>query len=589
MNDDDSPRLTALRKLYPEAFDGDKVDFERLQAAVGGVGGDEVNERYGLSWVGKEAAVQLAAAKADGTLVPDRSASVGFDRSVNAVVEGDNLEVLKILQRAYYGRVRLIFIDPPYNTGNQFLYRDHFRDRTETYLRKTGQANDGGRLTSRPETGGRLHSTWLSMMYPRLLMARNLLRSDGFLVVSIDDNEVHNLRHLLDEIFGPENFVANAVWHKAYVANMTARHVSSTHDHIVVYAKDASQATVGRIPRSKDQLAAFTNPDDDPRGPWKAENLSSGKPYSAGHFPISTPSGREVLPPSGRSWRCHSEQYETWRADGRIWFGKRGDGRPMLKKFLSEVRDGLTPETWWSHTEVGTNKEASTALKKLFGGKAVFDTPKPVRLLERIIALFASRDALIFDFFAGAGVTAEAVLRANRADGGDRRFVLVQLPEAVDNGFGTIAEICRERIRRVLATHQDPSGYRAFKLARSGWTSWECIAEGADLATRILAAVDRRELERNDSDRVWEIALRAAIGLDAPLTSRAIADQRLWVVDSALVACFDTPLKPATMAAIREISPDRLVLAEGAFAGDESARQNALFNLRGEGIEVRVV
>jgi len=549
---------------------------------------NEPAERYGLSWVGKRDAIRLAAASADGTLIPDREGSLGFDRGVHAFVEGDNLEVLKVLQRAYYGRVKLIFIDPPYNTGNQFLYRDNFRDRTEAYLRKTGQSDGGGRLTSRPETAGRLHSSWLSMMYPRLLMARNLLRDDGFLVVAIDDHEVHNLRHLLDEIFGPENFVANAVWHKAYVANMTARHVSTTHDHIVVYAKDASRASVGRIPRTEAQLAAFTNPDDDLRGPWKAENLSSGKPYSAGHYPIETPSGREVLPPSGRSWRCHRDQFDAWREDGRIWFGKRGDGRPMLKKFLSEVRDGLTPETWWSHTEVGSNKEASTQLKALFDGRAVFDTPKPVRLVRRIIDLFGSRDGVVVDFFAGAGVTAEAVLEANRADGGDRRFLLVQLPEPVDNGYDTIAEICRERIRRVLATTGDPASFRAFRLARSGWSTWESRDADGDLAARILAAVDRREPDREDGDRIWEVALRGAFGLDSSIASLQVEDQTLWRVADSLVACFDTPLAQATLAAIREISPDRLVLSEGAFAGDESARQNAIFNLRADGIEVRL-
>jgi len=590
MNDAESPRLNALRDLFPEAFVGDAVDFEQLRLALGdAVDSDAGVERYRLTWSGRRDAIHLGAQPADGTLVPAREGSLDFEEAVHAVVEGDNLEVLKILQRAYGGRIGLIFIDPPYNTGGQFLYRDHFRDRTESYLRKTGQADGAGRLTSRPETGGRLHSSWLSMMYPRLLAARSLLRPEGFLVVTIDDTEVHNLRHLLDEIFGAENFIANVVWHKAYVANMTAKHVSATHDHILVYARDARRAQVGRIPRTERQVAAFTNPDDDPRGPWKAENLSSGKPYAAGQFAIITPSGREVLPPKGRAWRCHRQQFEAWRSDGRIWFGQAGNGRPMLKKFLTEVREGLTPETWWSHQEVGSNKEASSQLKALFDGEAVFDTPKPVRLLRRIVDLFSRPEDVVLDFFAGAGATGEAVLQANREDGGRRRFVLVQLPEPIPGPHGTIAEVCRERIRRVLRREEHDTGLRCFRLAHSGWSTWRAPSPGADVATQLLGAIQRRVKDRAPDDLIWEVMLRSGVGLDAAVEKREVAGQALYVVQDRLVACFEAPLRDRTLEAIRELSPRRLVLAEGAFEGDESTRQNALFNFRGAGTEVRIL
>jgi adenine-specific DNA-methyltransferase len=589
MPDDESPRLNALRTLYPEAFDGNAVDFPRLRQALGDAASDPDLERYGLRWVGRDDAIRLAAAPSDGTLLPDRAASVSFDTSAHAFIEGDNLEVMKILQRAYAGRVGLIFIDPPYNTGRQFLYRDHFRDRTEDYLRKSAQSDGGGRLTTRPETTGRLHSSWLSMMFPRLLTARTLLSPTGFLVVTIDDTEVHNLRLCLDEIFGPENFVANVVWQKTYVANMTARHVSSTHDHILIYAKDAQRAQVGRIPRTARQLAAFTNPDNDPRGRWKAENLSSGKPYAAGHYPIVTPTDREVHPPKGRAWRCHQQQFETWRRDGRIWFGKRGDGRPMLKKFLAEVREGLTPETWWAHEDVGSNKEASTALKELFQGDVVFDTPKPVRLLRRILTLFSAPQDIVMDFFAGAGVTAEAVLESNREEDGDRRFLLVQLPELIAGNHGTLSEVCRERIRRVLDRHEDRSGFRAFSLARSGWSTWMSPDAGSDVTGCVLGAVDRREVDRAAPDRFWEAALRTGIGLDASVQQIQVEAQTVFFVGDLLAACFDTPLTSATLDLIRSRAPRRVVLCEGAFLGDESGRQNTLFNLRNAGTEVRIL
>jgi adenine-specific DNA-methyltransferase len=353
-------RLEVLRDLFPEVFTDGRVSIERLREALEDYASDAPdNEHYGLRWPGKQQARRLANQPPHVTLRPVPKAGVDEETTGNMVIVGDNLQVLLALQKSYASSIRLIYIDPPYNTGNDFIYKDNFAVDEELYLQETRQADLQGRLVSNPQTSGRFHSNWLNFMYPRLAVARTLLSDDGLLVVSIDDGEVANLRLLLDQIFGQENFIANLVWQKAYVANMTAKFMSSTHDHILVYAKNESEASVGRVPRSEEQIAKFENPDNDPRGPWKAENLSAGKFYSAGQFTIMTPSGMKVTPPKGRYWRCNEQRYKEWLADNRISFGKDGTGRPMLKKFLSEVQEGLTPDTWWKHEDAGTNKEAT--------------------------------------------------------------------------------------------------------------------------------------------------------------------------------------------------------------------------------------
>lgn len=396
-----------------------------------------------MTWPGRDSAAQGAARQEDLALIADPASSVSFEDATHAVVEGDNLDVLTLLIPAYAGAVQLVFLDPPYNTGRDLAYRDAF-----------GSSAD-----------------WLSMMEPRLILARQLLAETGFCVVTLDDGEVAHLRLLMDEVFGRANFVGNVVWQKAYVANQTARLLSNTHDHVLVYARHAASARMGRLPRTDRQLAAFRNPDADPRGPWKAENLSSGKPYARGSFAIVTPHGRVVRPPAGRWWRCSEARYQAWLREGRIWFGVEGRGRPMLKKYASEVRDGLTPSTWWSHDEVGTNKEASIELKRLFGGRALFETPKPLRLLQRILALFCPDGGVVVDPFAGTGTTAHAAMSLRRVDGRPRPTVLIQRAEPTAHpDLPTLAHVCRERVRLAAATSGEP-GFRSFQVgpAKGAW------------------------------------------------------------------------------------------------------------------------
>lgn len=357
------------------------------------------NQKLELTWIGKEKRPRLE----PRILLEEAEKSYHAKQRVsdkdifdNQLIFGDNLLALKALEQEYTGKVKCVFIDPPYNTGSAFT---HYDDGLE-------------------------HSIWLGLMRDRLEIIRRLLSEDGSLWITIDDNEAHYLKVVCDEIFGRTNFVANVIWQKAYTSNQTAKHLSNTHDHIFAYAKDANVFRIGKLPRTEEQKLTFSNPDNDPRGPWKAENLSAGKFYAAGQFPILGPNGQEFLPPKGRYWRCNEQQYESWLRDRRITFGRSGDGRPMLKKFLAEMRDELTANTWWPHEEVGSNKEASIDLKAMFGDRNdVFQNPKPEKLLLRILTLTTVPGDLVLDSFAGSGTTGAVAHKMGR------RWIMIELGE----------------------------------------------------------------------------------------------------------------------------------------------------------------
>ena len=351
----------------------------------------------------------------------------------NLIVEGDNLAALKALLPTYHGKVKCVYIDPPYNTGNEgWAYNDRVNSpMMQDWLGKVVDRED---LTR--------HDKWCCMMLPRLKLLRELLRDDGAIFVSIDDNEVHRLRCLMDEVFGEENFAAHVVWQKRYVSNVTANFISDMHDHVLCYARQAERFETHKVPRTSEQESAYKNPDEDPRGPWRAQDLSASKPYAAGQFTIRGPDGTTFDPPPNRYWRMNRKQYQEWCDEGRITFGTTGRGRPMLKRYLAEAQSGLTPNTWWDHKFAGHNKEATLELKDVFGGSAPFATPKPVKLIERILALVTDEDSIVLDSFAGSGTTAHAVLALNKEDGGNRRFILVECEDYVDT-------ITAERVRRV--------------------------------------------------------------------------------------------------------------------------------------------
>ena len=598
-------RLTELRRLLPEAFAEGKLAPDKLVQLLGESGLALGPERYGLNWAGKGDAIRALQAPSVGTLLPCRDQSVDFDATGNLIIEGDNLEVLKLLQRSYYGKVKLIYIDPPYNTGNEFIYPDNYSEGLQDYLKFSGQVSAGGvKLTTNAETDGRFHSKWLSMMYPRLFLARNLLREDGVIFVSIDDHEVHNLRLVMDEIFGEENFLANIVWQKRYVSNVTAKHMSDMHDHLLLYGRRSEVVRFALTQRSEEQLADYKNPDNDSRGVWRAQDLSASKPYQAGLFEIIGPTGERFSPPPGRYWRCNQPTFEEWLHDGRVWFGKEGTGRPMLKAFLEDVQAGLTPNTWWAHDFAGHNKEATLETKALFDGEAPFDTPKPTKLVCRMLELVDNTDGLVLDFFAGSGTTAQAVLELNKQDGGDRKFILVQLPEPTERkDFPTIADITRERVQRVIKKLNEADagklplgdgaapdrGFKAFKLASSNFKIWDAATaptDAAALAEKLRQMVLNLEDGREDEAILFEIILKSGLSLAAKVEKLDAAGKTAWrVADGVLIVCLDRALTQETLRAVIALKPQRVVCLDLGFSGNDALKTNTALEMKSHGVE----
>ncbi|MEW5921405.1 MAG: site-specific DNA-methyltransferase [Bacillota bacterium] len=428
-----------LKQLFPHVFvetvDGqgklvESIDFEKLKAELGTFTDlfEGRREHYGMDWPGKKECMKIIQQPSIGTLKPSREESVNFDTTENLFIEGDNLEVLKLLQKSYYGKVKMIYIDPPYNTGKEFIYPDKFSESLETYLAYAGLLDDEGRkfATNTPNEG-RFHTKWLNMMYPRLYLARNLLREDGVIFISIDDNEVQNLRLIMNEIFGEENFIATIIWQKVFSPKNTARHFSVDHDYILTYARNADTWVPNLLPRTEKMKGRYSNPDNDPRGPWASSDLCARNYYSEGTYSVTCPSGRIISkPPTGTYWRISKKNFIKLDQDGRIYWGPKGNNMPRLKRFLSEVKKGIVPQTLWRYKEVGHTQEAKKELLSLVEFKSsdiVFNTPKPTKLMEKMIQLATNSNTndIVLDFFAGSGTIGEAVLKMNNTNYGNRK------------------------------------------------------------------------------------------------------------------------------------------------------------------------
>ncbi|MFP8721924.1 site-specific DNA-methyltransferase [Enterobacter ludwigii] len=551
--------ITKLKSLFPEAFNEDSVDFEVLKQLLG-ENVDDKEERYGLNWHGKRQARQLALTPSRGTLRPCKDESVDWDNTKNLMIEGDNLEVLKLLQKSYAGKVKLIYIDPPYNTGKDFVYPDNFQDNMKNYLEITGQTEDGVRVSSNSETSGRYHTDWLNMMYPRIKLARNLLKEDGFIFLSIDDNEVNNLKLMCDDIFGQENFVANVIWQKKYSTKADSKNFSESHDYILCYKKSDQSKILG-LPRSKQQESTYKNLDNDPRGVWASDNLLRTEVRDYAVFGITSPSGMEHYPPAGSSWRFNKDKIEELISDNRIWFGEDGNNKPRLKRFRSEVRDTIPPQTLWGFEHVGHTDEGTKQLAELFDStRSPFPNPKPVRLLQRIVQIATKENDIIMDFFAGSGTTGQAVYELNETDKQDRKFILVQLPETLSKSNKEdlsaiyfceeldkplyLSELTKERLRRagnkVKAINPDwngDTGFRVFKLDTSNIRPWEASAE--TLSEQIDAYVSPILEGRSEEDLLTELMLKRGIDLSVNIETRQFDGLTVSCVDGGkLFTCF---------------------------------------------------
>lgn len=635
--------IEALRQIAPSCITEVKdpqsgatrqvVNFDVLRTLLGDQSVEAGTEMYSFIWPGKQAARREAATPITDTLRPVLEDSVDWDATENLYIEGDNLSVLKLLQRSYVGKVKMIYIDPPYNTGNDFIYNDDYTIDRDTWALQSGERDeDGNQYRKNLDTNGRFHSDWCSMIYSRLLLSRSLLTDDGVIFISIDDNEVHNLRKICDEVFGASNFVAQMVWERAFAPKNDAKYVSNSHDYVLMYARQIDNFKIGRLPRTAEANARYSNPDNDPRGVWQSDNLSVKTYTPENDYVITTPSGRRVEPPAGRCWRLSSKAFEERLRQNRIWFGSDGNGVPRIKRFLSELRfEGMVPTSILFHKEVGHSQSATQALNKLMEG-GYFDGPKPLGLLRRLLTMAnLDPDSIVLDFFSGSGTTAHAVMQLNAEDGGHRKFICVQLAEdtpedseARKAGYKTIPDIAKERIRRAAVAirndlesekiraqakfakvamgedvDKDPelwdnlyddvernqaqerlnsidkrkesldTGFRVFRLDSSNFI--DVKRTPAELGQGELdLMLDNVKTDRSGLDLLYGAMLSWGLSLSLPQEVTVVDGCEIYNVDEGeLVACFAKAIPTTVIEAIADMQPKRVLLRDSSFASDK--------------------
>ena len=589
--------LEALYQIAPSCFTEVKddktgelrhvVNFKTLRQLLGDNAVEDADEMYQFTWPGKQEARREAARPTTKTLRPVVEDSVDWDYTQNLYIEGDNLEVLKLLQKSYMGKVKMIYIDPPYNTGNDFVYDDDFaRSQNEEELASGNVDELGNRYRKNTDTNGRFHSDWCSMMYSRLMVARSLLTDDGVIFISIDDNEQRNLKNICDEIFGSSNFIAQLIWERAYSPKNDAKYISNSHDYVLMYALDLEKFTIGRLPRTEEANARYSNPDNDPRGVWKASDMSVKTYTSSCDYKITTPSGKIVEPPAGRCWSLSAKAFAERLQDNRIWFGPNGDSTPSIKRFLSELKyEGMAPTSILFYKEVGHSQEGAKEVVSLFGNKGVFDGPKPVRLLERLITLANLKsDSIVMDFFSGSATTAHALMKVNAEKQTSYKFILVQLPEEVsetkkEQGYKTICGIGKERIRRAgkkikeespLTTQNLDTDFRVFRLADSNFEEVK-KAPGEYDQSQLDLFLNNVKSDRTDLDLLFGAMLSWGVQLSLPMTSEEVDGKMIYSVnDGDLVACFADDITENIVKAMADKQPLRVLFRDSCFARDDA-------------------
>ena len=619
-------KIEILKSLMPEVFDEGKIDFEKLKATLG----EDVNfsnERYVLNWAGKSEAFHIMQRPSSATLVPSRAESVDFDTTQNIFIEGENMEVLKVLQKSYFGKVKMIYIDPPYNTGNDsFIYPDKFSETKEDYLKRVGDKDEEGYMTregmfhKNSRENGQYHSNWLNMMMPRLYLAKSLLREDGVIFISIDDNEVHNLRLLMNEIFGEENFVAQFIWEKR-VNRENRNEVSVRHDYVVCYSK-YTESDVKRImqtPMNEKALSNYSNPDNDPRGLWKSDpaHAQAGHGTKSQFYTLIAPNGKRHELPSGRCWLYTKDVMDAAIKDNRIWFGKDGNGVPRIKTYLTSKERGLTLETILFAKDASTNEKAKNDLKELFDGIAVFETPKPVELIS-ILAQVALKDGLVLDFFAGSSATAHAVMQLNKEDGGTRRFICVQLPEPCDHkseaykaGYSTIADISKERIRRAGAklraeveseraqkaselsfddtneTAMPDFGFKVFRLADSNFKQWRDFrgSEQQQWQQQSIDFINPVAKNATIDNMVYELLLKDGKSLNSTIEH----SDNIYNINSGELVLLLESVDQETIDHVLTLHPQKVIALDNLFSGNDQLKTNTALQLRDASIEFKTI
>ena len=596
--------IELLGQLFPNCLTEKKndegklvraIDFDKLRQELAYEVVEGTEERYQFTWPDKRAAIRLANAPTNKTLRPCREESVDFDNTGNLYIEGDNLEVLKLLRENYLGKVKMIYIDPPYNTGNDFVYNDDFAQCKAEFEAQSGLFDEEGNRMADPmvqntENNGRFHTDWLNMIYPRLKVAKDLLSDDGVIFISIDDNEQDNLKKVCNEIFGGNNFIAQLIWERAYSPKNDARYISNSHDYVLMIAKNIENFIIGRLDRTEEANARYSNPDNDPRGVWKPSDMSV-KTYNATcDYPITAPSGRIIEPPAGRCWSLSQNAFCERLQDNRIWFGPNGDSVPSIKRFLSELKyEGMAPTSILFYKDVGHSQEGSKEVVALFEDKGVFDGPKPIRLIERLITLAnLKEDSIVLDFFSGSATTAHALMKHNANKDLKAKFILVQIPEVVSDkkkklGYDTICDIGKERIRRAgkkikkeagLMGQNLDTGFRVLKLDESNMADvYYTPAETPIQQTLALDVLVNNIREgRTPEDLLFQVMPECNLPLSSKIEEREMHGKKVFVVnDGYLIACFDTDINEAVITAIAKEKPYYFVMRDSSMATDNVA------------------
>ncbi|MBI2722460.1 MAG: site-specific DNA-methyltransferase [Bacteroidetes bacterium] len=611
--------LDKLQTLFPDIFTEGKIDMEKFKATFS----DDinfVNERYVLNWAGKSDAFKVLQIPTTATLKPQPDQSVNFDTTQNVFIEGENLEVLKVLQKSYYGKVKCIIIDPPYNTGNDsFIYPDSFKENKAEYEKRVGDKDEEGYLMKEglfrknSKDSGHYHSNWLSMMYPRLFLAKNLLKEDGVVFVHIDDNEVHNLRLLMNEIFGEENFVAQIVWEKRYGRSNDVKFFSSVTDYIILYRK-TSNLSMLREPREESNNEIYTNPDNDPRGVWTSVSFVSQRtkeerPNLA--YKIINPISKAEFEHPVNSWKYSFTKYNELLNDNRLYWGKEGTQKfPRIKRFLAELPQGLVPVNLWKHQEVGTGEVGTREVDALLG-KEVFTYPKPTSLLKKLLKIGSASDSIVMDFFGGSGSTAQAVLELNQEDGGSRKFILVQLPElceegteALKAGYKTIADLSSDRIRKAIAKIKGEKetkkqletdskdkenldlGFKVFKLSPSNFKIWrgneiteENLVEQLDAFTNPV-----REESKKDN-MLFELILKAGY----LLTDKIEVKENFYAVNNGELIIALEEMNEKIIGNIISAQPKKVITLDNLFTGNDQLKTNTVLQMKDVGIDFKTI
>lgn len=581
-----------LAELFPncvtESAAGKAIDFDLLKQELNHAVVEGNKERYRLEWPGKREAIVTANLPTTKTLRPVREDSVDFDNTENIYIEGDNLEVLKLLQESYLGKIKMIYIDPPYNTGNDFVYKDNYAKDKEDELFESGQKDElSKRLVVNPETSGRYHSDWLSMLYPRLKLARNLLAEDGVIFISIDDNEQANLKRLCDEIFGEVNFIACVIWEKMYTTKNDSAQLSECHEYVLVYVKAISKNSIQLLPRTAEMDARYSNPDNDPRGNWKAIPLYAKGERKNGRYAVVSPiTGKVHFPSTDSHWLYAEVDTKKLIDDNRIYFGKDGNAQPNIKRFLTEVQQGAKAKTLWKYSEVGSNDSAKRELKELYEENLPFDFPKPVSLISRMLQLASNQNDIVLDFFSGSATTAHSIMQSNAIDKGGRKYILVQLPEKTEegtkafvDGYINICDIGKDRIRRAAKKIKEETGadidygFRVYRLDEGNMQDVYYRPQDLDQAKMDLFG-DNVKSDRTEDDLLAQVMLDWGLPLSLKIEQANVVGKKVFkVAENSLFACFDHDIDEAFAKEIAKEKPLRIVFKDAGFK-DDTAKTN---------------